>query len=89
MVNLNHSQCTAVTKKKITELPQLQMHYNSGGKHLQKHSRGLRTIQVFCYCDTLYSSRTRYNDYQRTKKTKKQWQETQHLVTKTNSRARP
>ena len=39
------------------------MHYNSGAKQLQEHSRDLSTIQVFYYCDTLYNSITRYNDY--------------------------
>ena len=39
------------------------MQYNSGAKHLQKHNPDLRTIQAFCYSDTLYSFITHYNDY--------------------------
>ena len=35
-------------REKITELPQFKrIDYNSGAKHLQKHSRDLSTIQGF------------------------------------------
>ena len=57
-------------QKKITELPQFKRTITVEGSICKNTSRGLRTIQAFCYCDTLHSSITRYNDYQGTKKTK-------------------